>query len=261
MIQIAKTSALPMSNLLINGDFQINQRGQSEYSCTDSSYKKIYGFDMWGIIAASTTTKVTKSNNGVKFENLGMGSSVFTQRICIEKISDYVLVVKCSDVVGNLVVEIYYMDGNYENHKLSNGINIISITNKNIKDISPTIIQQGSVDIEYIDLFEGSIAYSHIKEDYATALMRCQLYYRRISVNAYGYVLSNSFNVVQQLGVIMPMIENPTITQISEGTRFNISEISYSYGATGSVYVSMKAVEAQSSLRILNGVIELSCEP
>lgn len=132
------------------------------------------------------------------------------QRIKIEEISNYTLVIKCSNIVGNVIVEIYYMDANYENHKLTNGINIINITNKNIRDISPTIHGQGSIEIEYIDLFEGDIAYPHVKEDYATALNRC-LFEGLEIFNHYVGECHNFGNKVQIMFKILPKKSTPTI--------------------------------------------------
>lgn len=161
-------------NLLINGDFQINQRGQNEYSVTNSD---LFTLDRWRIIGANATAKLTKLNNGVRLQNADTGSVVLTQRIYIEKVSNYTIVINAKNVVGNVVVEIYDMGSGYEIHNLKNGRNVFKVTNQSLKDITPTIVGAGSIEIEYVDLYEGDIAYQHIKEDPAIALLRCQQYY------------------------------------------------------------------------------------
>ena len=210
-IQAVLDHLTPPTNLLINGDFQINQRGQESYEVNNNN---IYTFDVWRIIASNTTTKVSRLDNGVKFENLGTGDSVFSQRMTIEEVANYTLVIKCSNIVGNVFVEIYYVGANYESHQLTNGINIINITDKNIRDISPTIKQQGSVDIEYIDLFEGDIVYPHQKEDYAIALMRCQQYLFVIKGSSYYGVAFGESTKSVNIMFYLPsnMQDTPTVS-------------------------------------------------
>ena len=258
MIQIAKASALPMCNILINGDFQINQRAKASYS----SYG--YTVDMWRI---DQNSAIDVDDGGIHFYAISntayiiqdiSGRNDLVGKKCTLAVNVNGSVFSFSEVVQEATEATFKQVGD-------TGLNYAFYFNSDDNKFRVSLsTQNGSgekVNVRYIDLFEGGLAYHHIKEEYATALMRCQLYYRRLSVNAYGYVLSNSFNIVQQIGSIMPMIEKPTITEISEGQRFNLANVSYAYGATGCVYVSMQAVEAQSAVRILNGVIELSCEP
>lgn len=257
-------------NLLINGDFQINQRGQESYEVNNNN---IYTFDVWRIIASNTTTKVSRLDNGVKFENLGTGDSVFSQRMTIEEVANYTLVIKCSNIVGNVFVEIYYVGANYESHQLTNGINIINITDKNIRDISPTIKQQGSVDIEYIDLFEGDIAYPHVKEDYGIAMTRCQ---RKLKVydGALGVAVSTINNgVVICLDVSMDDV--PTLSTIKNPTSIAINKLGTVYNST-SIELSGRSTKDVVAIAVItngfgngpcgfayvdSGSLILSCEP
>ena len=210
---------IPPIQLLVNTDFQINQRDQSEYSLTSSSFEKIYTFDMWVIIASNTTTKLSQLDKGVRLENLGSGSSVLSQRTNIEKVSNYTVVINAKNIVGNVIVQIYYMDGGYEDHILKNDINVINVSNKSIRDISPSIRGQGSVEIEYIDLFEGDIAYPHVKEDYAIALTRCQQYVVNLGREFMGYTYNSenriyvpTTNMLNMKSV--PIIESPSSLMI-----------------------------------------------
>lgn len=184
------------NSILFNGDFQINQRGQSEYSITNSD---LFTLDRWRIIGANATAKLTKLDNGVRLQNAGTGSVVLTQRIYIEKVSNYTIVINARNIVGNVVVEIYDMGGGYQKQNLKNGRNVIKITNQSLKDITPTIIGTGSIEIEYIDLFEGSIAYPHVKEDYAIALMRCQRYTISIGGDIGGIINGGIFCVYKNM--------------------------------------------------------------
>ena len=58
-------------NLLINGDFQVNQRGQSSYTCDGT--KRVYGVDMWSFSKSNTFMKVTE--NGIETK-LNIGDKV-----------------------------------------------------------------------------------------------------------------------------------------------------------------------------------------
>lgn len=54
-----KTNAVSNPNLLINGDFQINQRDQSEYSSSG------YWYDMWNNYhEAGINAVIKRDNNG-----------------------------------------------------------------------------------------------------------------------------------------------------------------------------------------------------
>lgn len=199
-------------NLLINGDFQVNQRGQIEYSVTNSD---LFTLDRWRIIGANATAKLTKLDNGVRLQNADTGSVVLTQRIYIEKVSNYTIVINAKNVVGNVVVEIYDMGSGYEIHNLKNGRNVFKVTNQSLRDITPTIVGTGSIEIEYVDLFEGTIAYPHVKEDYAIALTRCQPYYRSFIINTpiryeygdetnkYTYLVSATFQKMRVIPTLL----------------------------------------------------------
>lgn len=117
------------NSILFNGDFQINQRGQIEYSVTNSD---LFTLDRWRIIGASATAKLTKLDNGVRLQNAGTGSVVLTQRIYIEKVSNYTIVINARNVVGNVVVEIYGVGSGYQKQNLKNGRNVIKVSKQRL---------------------------------------------------------------------------------------------------------------------------------
>lgn len=204
-------------NQLINGDFQINQKGQIEYSVTNGD---LFTLDRWRIIGANATAKLTKLDNGVRLQNADTGSVVLTQRIYIEKVSNYTIVINAKNVVGNVVAEIYDMGSGYKIQNLKNGRNVIKLTNQSLKDITPTIVGAGSIEIEYVDLYEGDIAYQHIKEDPAIALLRCIPYYQVININTpiryeygneankYEYLLEPTFKKMRTIPTVVKCIYN-----------------------------------------------------
>lgn len=236
-------------SLLFNGDFQINQRGKNEYSITSSD---LFTLDRWRIIGADTTAKLTKLDNGVILQNTGAGSVVLTQRIYIEKVSNYTIVINAKNVVGNVIIEIYDMGSGYQKQNLKIGRNVIKVTNQSIKDISPTIVGAGSIEIEYVDLFEGDIAYPHVKEDYTIALMRCQRYLYVLGNNT-AYVnggifcvydshkvkLFHNFNMLNMRISPSVRVENPSLTLygVANANNINITNFGVSDG-TNTISVS-----------------------
>ena len=112
------------------------------------------------------------------------------------------------------------MGSGYKIQNLKNGRNVIKVTNQSLKDITPTIVGAGSIEIEYVDLYEGDIAYQHIKEDPAIALLRCIPYYQVININTpiryeygneankYEYLLEPTFKKMRTIPTVVKCIYN-----------------------------------------------------
>lgn len=167
------------NSLIINGDFQINQRGQSEYNTTS------YSLDMWYLNLWNTTGKVTKTNNGIRITNTssfdGLGFYQYTnENNSIAK--EMTLSLKVDGIVHTI-------SGIPTNSGTTPTItsekfdaNIRYYEDNNRYRVYVSVKANSYVDIEYIDLFEGNIAYPHVKEDYAIALLRCQQYLKKMYV-------------------------------------------------------------------------------
>lgn len=160
--------------LLINKDFQINQRGQSEYS-NNSENNAQYTLDMWQL--NGSTANLTKLDNGVKFST---GSSTESSSL-MQKINDSSIARKTLTVSCKVDGEIYNATGipfdesikiETSKFKLYVSWNLA----KSLTQVSFVISGGNSIDIEYVDLFEGDIAYSHVKKDHYDDLLECQRY-------------------------------------------------------------------------------------
>jgi len=145
-------------NLLINGDFQINQRNQSSYTCDGT--KRVYGVDMWSFSKSNTFMKVTE--NGI--ETNAPISQMFNK---LKSGVKYTVV--CS--IDNVIHTKSITGGTYDTG-VSQTIMYLAFNDVERIVITPN----GTQTINYIDLFEGEIVYKHQKEDYAIALTRCQRY-------------------------------------------------------------------------------------
>lgn len=169
--------------LLINNDFQVNQRGQTSYSAVG------YGLDMWYLIATEANpispiegggiliNKATSNQNIVRQYCDKMGASdigkQFTLVLNIETDKAFTGVIGLGVQRQNVDVEVgnkiysYTFTINEDDTKDTRGVDVLILNADN------SITNAPQIKIWYADLFEGDIAYPHVKEDKAIALMRC----------------------------------------------------------------------------------------
>lgn len=239
-------------NRLINGDFKINQRGQSSYTANGGTV------DGWIKIYGSTTLIVT--DNGVNISNVSSEySGGFYQKV---KMPESIVGSKFT-IVAKINGSIYSKVKTIELSKDSNPI-VNDYFNINVDYLSDgirvyvEILPNKTISIEYIDLFEGTTAYLHVEEDYATALMRCLPYYRRVYMGYTAYALSNTFSMISAQSIVPMLNDSPTIT-VNVGNRTNVSAANYTYDESGAVILTATA-SAAGAIRIYNEIVELSCE-
>lgn len=162
----AVLNGLHYPNLLVNGDFQINQRGQDEYT-KSSGY--LYTLDMWCVYvnSASENVKVLKTGNGIKLTSSSKNRALCQKFEPLEVGKKYILIVKINNTIRKLefVGGTYITNNQYLSYEISGNFEYITIKQDGV-----------DIEVEYADLFEGDIAYPHVKEDYAIALMRCMAY-------------------------------------------------------------------------------------
>lgn len=163
--------------MLVNGDFNVNQRGQSSYTGGR------YGLDMWLLVngeLAKNEIGITLNANDPQY-NLILYQFVEPD---VFKEDKGVIVAKI-----NGIRHIYKINIGKESENEpylfydENNINLGSLyfywnNSRNKYDVYISVNRTRSIQVEYIDLFEGTTAYLHVEEDYATALMRCQQYLR-----------------------------------------------------------------------------------
>ena len=244
------------NSLIINGDFQINQRGQSEYNTTS------YSLDMWYLNLWNTTGKVTKTNNGIRITNTssfdGLGFYQYTnENNSIAK--EMTLSLKVDGIVHTI-------SGIPTNSGTTPTIisekfdaNIRYYEDNNRYRVYVSVKANSYVDIEYIDLFEGNIAYPHFKEDYALALMRCMRFVQLLNYSISHNAVSNSFANYSTVFLQMPMANIPTIAYKQQSESTNVSTLTEEY-TSGNINVQIVA-KMSGAVRIINRTILLSCEP
>ena len=165
-------------NLLVNGDFQCNQRGKTSYEVAEAS---TYSVDMWRIYQI----KLDVLTEGIKIT--GKSSVIpgfLTQFVDVISHKDEPHTISAM-VDGKVCTFTLTLTGtaqekNFGKFKITALRTSTWNTDKGVYDnrikinICPT--GMNSITIKYVDLFEGTIAYPHVKEDAATAMMRCRRY-------------------------------------------------------------------------------------
>ena len=186
-----KAESIEKQNLLINGDFQCNQRDQSSYTCDGT--KRIYGVDMWSFSKADTFMRIVE--NGIEIN--APISQMFNK---LKSGMKYTIV--CS--VDNVVLTKSIVGGIYDTDTSQT---IVYLTFNDVERI--VITPNGTQTINYVDLSEGEIRHKHQKEDYAIALTRCQRYVWKNCDMTMSEIIQPSY--LEGLTFPIEMVKNPSV--------------------------------------------------
>ena len=222
------------TNLLINPDFRVNQRGLSEYS-TGSKYT----VDRWLCqIKASDAGKINVINNGLNVESIELSDSSQSYINLIQPINlnDYPLLygktvtlsIKLSNVVGTVhfrCMQGYRLQSDWvSDPRVQATDGVITLTFDIVEDSSNPIlyfmvcmdsfVYPSSYTVEWAKLELGSNATPFIPPDPATELEKCQRYYQ---IHTSGDI--NSVDLRPNMRI------TPTITLLSDGNYAYDAEI------------------------------------
>ena len=178
--EVAEVKDVYRPNLLINGDFQCNQRGEPVY---DFGQTLSYGYtlDMW----YSARVKVTKFNapsEWIQLDNKDNTSHVFKQRINLKNSTKYTFTTWVAQPTGTVKISLERQgETGIDLMTLKKGRNEVTFTSPANSESTQLAIcfvmgVNSSIGVLYANLFEGDIAYPRVKEDYNVALARCQQY-------------------------------------------------------------------------------------
>ena len=291
-------SVVTSHNLLINGDFLINTRGETTYT------EKGYTLPMWYLYVGSYVT------SGVSLEVLDDGSiklqndSNDGSRISFaQKIDNYykgktvTIVGKFKNVINNghsiNGVKLSILSGNKMGSLFSNVANSTVNINSDgefrktvtINSTHSTMAVGVSVDkywsceIDYIVMYEGDAIYEHLSEDKATALARCDKYLLKLSRSYAGYTSASS-DIYIACDKLMDMASTPTFSYNSVDDGTGAGDINVRYNGTtytfpisggrvnyeaGEIGILLSKPSTDIALRTVAGWmvnhIYLSCEP
>lgn len=256
-------------NLLINGDFKINQRGKSSYNAL--------GFTLDNWYATSGRVTVTPlTGGGVRIYNSDNSNALGLMQntgIKTDSFTPYTVVV---EFVDGTVVTLQTNDTTQESSKITEdyAIKIRPSSGGTIRyDIQAYPLK--TIEVKNARLYEGSIAYSNIEEDDAIALMRCSQYVHVIEARSpvgTGMLKDGKTFYVE----LKTNLKNlPTITFkggtiiLQEGHQTSVNNLSIlsSYSSNGDLILVAKSSSGFYS-NIVSGIcvaidrpIILSCEP
>lgn len=245
----------PPQNLLVNGDFQINQRGQSEYIHNG------YTLDMWKAYKSnSTTMSVKQVENGVELyadKIIGLSQGV-SYKNALSKI--FTLVVSLDDTVYSFVSTIQTTPTDYD---ILPNINLSTeyIEESNIINVGIWLKDGVKHTVNYINLFEGDIAYPHVVEDKAIALMRCQRKIIRLKKIIFAKISGVTFVGGFLFPVELDSFPSVVLNSIKESATERPLEgyDAIEYNTQGVNYVDVAEQQTTQSFVTLD--ITFSCEP
>lgn len=283
-MKLAKAEAIYKPNLLINGGFKINPRGQSSYSTNSTSIVRTVA--MWRIQAGTGNSSITvtvNSDGTLTLTNNTSAMGYFVQAFHepFEE-GDYTASMNLLSKTGSISFAINdAMDAAQE---VNNGFNAFT-GNGSPSRVTFYLGAGSSMKIQYCKLEHGNIATAYFEEDEATALIRSQQYVYNVlnGESTYGFVadgyIVNSSLVRVFVDVPVQMKGTPTLTtsgtfEITNGDGGFSSEVSVFsvnnlFCSTNKISINIGGATGLPStgyvvLRCKNnasGSFILSCEP
>lgn len=250
-------------NLLINGDFQINQRGKSEY--IETRYIKIYTLDCW-IMASTEGTgqcKIEKLEEGIKVTySKIMGLMQYVKISCNEG-DKFTCALK---IDGNIIAKTYSIKNDVmQTQEIGfnkSTMNVIYDSENKKIQFSIYLKDNSTHVIEYVDMFSGSIAYLHQKEDKTLSLTRCLPFCERakFTVTATGSYFMNGFSYK------MSKENNPIINILSVANSDGaVNKEDFSFSVIDKYFANFIRYKNGSCESLKNNVytfdVLVTCEP
>lgn len=239
--------------LLVNPDFQINQRGQTSYSGDK------YTWDMWYIRNAT----LTQESDGRVTLSGGTNKELwqFIQGVKDNTVT-FAISVNGSVYTGTAT---NVLDGENHDFAFDQDNFYIRLHNNPSRGLEFVVagrrLDGGSGDtnlsIEYIDLFEGNIAYPHVKEDYQEALLRCQRKIINLQIPEKIPYASSVYFTGENFPV--PMDENPEVVKVS--LFINADDVSGKFSSANVTRYGVVHFSMTEAVGMIRGFILLSCEP
>lgn len=219
------TYNLSNENQVINGNFAINQRGQTTYN--NDTWTNAYTVDRW----MSAKSKVDVNSNGtVTITSLSTnGSSVWFKQL-LEKTIEGACTLSCeaTSVTGDV-----YLFSQAKGIKVKQGINKITLSD--LKQASFELKQGASITLKWIKLEKGKVATIFVAPNISDELEKCKAFYLVLSRSLVGYrTLGTIYIRVEELGKMRNMKTlnvigpNKNTILIGEGVKSSAMQITSS---------------------------------
>ena len=227
-------------NLLINPDFEINQRGSTIYTTG-------YTVDRWRITSATlnATTKTLSNSNSA--------SGTFLQSLENKPTGTFTVTLNVASVTGT--VKFSWKDGStYKTGvTISKGLNTYTFTASSLTWVGIDIASGASVQLNYMKLEESSVATPFIKPNKAEELAKCQYY--TVVFEPWRTILNaNTDSSVINIDTRCKMRTKPTISYITlkSGTANQLNFVSI---LSSKAYLALKTNNWTSFIDSKNEVV------
>ena len=220
-------------NLLINPDFKINQRGQTEY--TDDGYT----VDRWKTLSG----KVSVSNNGLTIQSTSSDGSWITQKFEKTLEGFFTLSIKVSSINGKMSLS--SPNGNL----IITSPGVYSITLSNITEFAMFVYTSTLATIEWVKLEKGSIATPFIAPNPTEELLKCKRFTSIVNLDSL-MLYGGGVNCYAQNYTNNSMRINPTVKILSKNSNDFIIR-----GFNGSNVSSINLGEPKSITSISSGKV------
>lgn len=249
-------------NLLINGNFAVNQRGSTTYSCTGNTYT----VDRW---MGFSGLSVTKTDGGVTLSNTSSSAGMFQQKL-ENNYSEFAnktvaLSAKINGEIFSIVgtipstapaTQINLLETNIEGSSGSaqNSLRLTYVSGR----LSVNIYLQPneSLSVEFVKLEFGETATKFTPRLYAEELALCQRYYQVTRVHTSSYcsdsnILYFGVNIPTTIRTTPTLILNQSISIRGNNLIQSASDITYSFLRDNLLGFSVNT----SNLSISSGIV------
>lgn len=224
---IALNSSNP--NLLINGDFKINQRGSSTYTCT----KNEYTVDRW---LGSNNLTVTKTASGVTLSNTSTSANTtFVQKL-EEPYSSFAG--QSLTLSAKIAGEIYFLTTTIpatapttattlKTATISTGVSLVmNVYPNSILGFGINLSPEATTTLTYLKLEVGTSPTIFTPRPYAEELALCQRYYQKFGLVIEKVSYCSSKNSLYNFTLPIAIRTVPTISFSSGSIRTSFSNVS-----------------------------------
>lgn len=241
-------------NLLINGDFRVNQRGLSLYEYTTSS--QFYTVDRWKAYATgSLNSKLTPTSNGIKITSDVDGTNLYQMiEMDWERLLNKTVTASAKingtiySVTGTLPSSIPTINNtNYRTLTTDSFVLRIEIRiSASIPYLATGIwCKAGELNVEYIKLEFGSIATAFSSRPYAEELTLCQRYFQRINYDSIRTMYCGANNSLYCKSLSSNLLRTPPTI-----TTFTTAQVRNAYGGNSLT----NATSLELTYYVTNGV-------
>lgn len=200
-------------NLLINPDFSINQRGQTEY--VNGKFAQ-YTVDGWFLREWNTTATVSETGLIISANNDGVSGTCLEQYLSEGQImygEPYTLSVKSNDVIYVATGIINSVSDKIAYRKNNLYFQLAYDTSKSAWCVRLLEEAANSLALKWAQLEPGTIPTRHVKSHPATELVKCQRYYEPVAISAGTPIFAIATNKLRfSVNFKVPKRVTPTFT-------------------------------------------------